>query len=1302
MKKVFTLLIAVTMFLFAGILNAQTVMKTGGTTNIFPYLAYDDYARGTLKPADGKFGGAIYYDLNSNTFSQFVLGTDIKSAGSVSMFVKHSTDTYRRQYLSSEFGGFEVATSGSTVNNSIYASLPGNSLDDIGNVKPTTGVWHHIVATWDETAGDFLLYVDGALQPGSVSGVTVNGPDFTSSAIRIGQRHTINETDKDLRRNFDGGIDDLAFYSNVLTPAQITNIGANGAASEPNGQVALWKFDNAAGVAPIPSDFSASSTVNIMNDGSTELRPYLSFNQYEGARFSPSDGKFGGALFFDTPHGTTTFGDIKSADFDIKSAGSVSFFVKHDQANPMYRQQYISSHGANFEVAMHSSGRIYASTNVTALSPTTTISDNNWHHVVVTWDESTTELSCYLDGNLQLTKTGAVGPDFSQKSIRIGQRQEVVEYEIIRNLDGGIDDIAFYNKVLSASEIAQIAASGAFSLTSGLVAGFELDDPFGTTSVIAEPAPVVLPVNLYADNTLLSLISSHATIQEAVNAAADGNVIQVANGTYNENVTINKNITLISVNGSSSTIIDGNNAGSELGTIFLKPGRNGVTIGAVGQGFTIKGIDGAPGLEKAAVYLEKAQDNITIEGNTIEARGDHGLLGEYNAANNNITINNNEFSGQTFIGANPAGVGFSAQFSLPNVPRQLVVFGGGSGTTNTQNFTFTNNIISGIAGGMSITDNSGNAIAPTEQGNTLVTLDLVGTNVITGNTFSGTTARYAEALRARGTGTYTITENNFTGTYPGYITSNSNPITATCNWFGTTDEAVIASKIDPSITYIPFNISEGGECIGGLPIITNIGPLSPSDCGTLDVPVTVQNFYNVANISLTLIYDNSVLEFQSVSDIPTPLAGADATDFDGELVFARYSTDDEVTLGPDAVLFILHFNIRPAAAGGSFTNLTWSTVPGICEYSGGGLYPEVYSSTFNPLTVTIPNRPVKNIDSGREYCTIQEAIYAATAGDDLLVNTALHTEGPQIIVNKDINLSGLGKASTILMTSGNTGSAGDSRGWFLVNDGVEFNLSDLTLDGTGFDVYQGIRQRGFGTIDEVGFTEIKHPGYAGVAVAAFGTGNVDITNSTFSEIGRVGVLYFGAGVAGSEFGGNTFTGKGVGDWLDYGVEVGGGANGIIITGFDVSNNLGVADSDGSTSAGILVTSYYGPGTAANISDCDIHDNTTGIAVGYDASDASAVVAKNNKIYGNDYGLTSTNPVVDASPNWWGAAIGPLNDPENLCGSGNEVSANVTFRQWWIDEAMTVLSSSSDPVIDVAADITGTLNVLMLQLNLRYP
>lgn len=304
--------------------------------------------------------------------------------------------------------------------------------------------------------------------------------------------------------------------------------------------------------------------------------------------------------------------------------------------------------------------------------------------------------------------------------------------------------------------------------------------------------------------------SPFLTIQAAINAASAGDTIMVDAGTYNENVNINKALTLLGA-GAGATVVDGSSAGSGLGTFHLPSGSSNIQIGATGQGFHILGLDGPAGIEKAAIYLQGTQSNITIIDNEIEARGDAALMGEYNASNNNIVIDNNLISGQTFNGANPAGVGSGAQFTLLNVPRQAVVFGGGGGTTNTMNFTFTNNVISATTGGQSITDNSGNPIAPTDQGNMLVTLDLIGTNVISGNTFSGTTVSWYAALRTRGTG-YTIEDNLFNGSYLVGMASGSNAVDATLNYWGdvsgpynaTNNPCGVGKAIPNNVSFAPY------------------------------------------------------------------------------------------------------------------------------------------------------------------------------------------------------------------------------------------------------------------------------------------------------------------------------------------------------------------------------------------------------------------------------------------------------------------------------------------------------------------
>jgi len=145
--------------------------------------------------------------------------------------------------------------------------------------------------------------------------------------------------------------------------------------------------------------------------------------------------------------------------------------------------------------------------------------------------------------------------------------------------------------------------------------------------------------------------------------------------------------------------------------------------------------------------------------------------------------------------------------------------------------------------------------------------------------------------------------------------------------------------------------------------------------------------------------------------------------------------------------------------------------------------------------------------------------------------------------------------------------------------------------------------------------------YAGRGIATYDA-NMVIDGVTLSNIGRIGI-YVGSGVTNAVISNNMYTGKGVGNWLDYGIEVERGGI-ATITGNNVSNNKGVAN-DGSTSAGILATTYFNPGTTATIIGNDIKDNTVGIAVGYDAADTTTVIAHYNNFTGN--GITASTGSV---------------------------------------------------------------------------
>ncbi len=276
--------------------------------------------------------------------------------------------------------------------------------------------------------------------------------------------------------------------------------------------------------------------------------------------------------------------------------------------------------------------------------------------------------------------------------------------------------------------------------------GDEGVDTFSSVeSVIFADGPLDLSRAVQVFDTSNNLVGTFDTIQAGVDAAADGFTVIVDDGTYNENVVISDSITLRSRNGRGLTTIVGDNAGSQLGAIDIDSNTDNVTIGGLGQGFTIEGINGNGAIEKAAVYIRGDNDGITIQDNELVANGDSALTSEFAAAVTNALIDNNIFSGQTFTGANPEGIGFSTQFNVGNnVPRQLVVMGnGGSAPYSSGNITFSNNELTGTAGGISTDD------GVSEQGNNLVTID-ADTVTFENNTFNGFTNRFATALRSRG------------------------------------------------------------------------------------------------------------------------------------------------------------------------------------------------------------------------------------------------------------------------------------------------------------------------------------------------------------------------------------------------------------------------------------------------------------------------------------------------------------------------------------------------------------------------
>jgi|GEM_PF-2594243 len=322
----------------------------------------------------------------------------------------------------------------------------------------------------------------------------------------------------------------------------------------------------------------------------------------------------------------------------------------------------------------------------------------------------------------------------------------------------------------------------------------------------------------FVTDAVESGLVGEGSFNRAIDVLAAGvGTVYAGPGTYTQNVLIGKDVTLLSSTGRATTTIQGVSGVGAFGTVQVSSGSTDVNIGgASGNGFTIVGIDnGSPGIENAALYFQGNHSGAEIRSNEVVANGDLGLVSEFGLTVTGFVIDNNIFSGQTFVGPTPADTGFANQFTTPNVPRQLVAMGAGSGSTSTSNITFTNNQITGTAGG---TNGGG------EQGNTLVTIDAIG-STFTGNAFSGTTTRFATSLRARGANN-TITGNTFNS-----ATMGANTVDLYVNRTGN----IIKGNSFASSAGTAINVdANGGATIGG----TTLGEANSITSYTAGIAVT--------------------------------------------------------------------------------------------------------------------------------------------------------------------------------------------------------------------------------------------------------------------------------------------------------------------------------------------------------------------------------------------------------------------------------------------------------------------------------
>ncbi len=249
-----------------------------------------------------------------------------------------------------------------------------------------------------------------------------------------------------------------------------------------------------------------------------------------------------------------------------------------------------------------------------------------------------------------------------------------------------------------------------------------------------------------------------STIQAGVDVASAGQTVCVDAGIYDEDVVINKSLTLAGDGAGATSIINGQST-AYVGAITVSTGVDNVTI----EGFEINGAG------QAAIYLVENNSGITISSNKLVSPSGsqkNALLSGGFQSNN--TIINNEFVG---VGA-----------------AQLVYINGAASVSKaSDNVDFTYNTFSGtiVSGGIALGNEAGNS-------------------TITENVFDATlTSTYA--ILDLWEDTIVVNTNNFnsvSGTK--VMNGDTGMLDAENNWWGDNDPS---NNVSGNVDYDPWESS---------------------------------------------------------------------------------------------------------------------------------------------------------------------------------------------------------------------------------------------------------------------------------------------------------------------------------------------------------------------------------------------------------------------------------------------------------------------------------------------------------------
>jgi hypothetical protein len=779
----------------------------------------------------------------------------------------------------------------------------------------------------------------------------------------------------------------------------------------------------------------------------------------------------------------------------------------------------------------------------------------------------------------------------------------------------------------------------------------------GANCLMAQTTYYVAPPTTGDDSNSGLFGLPKATIQAAINAASGGDIIDIATGTYNERVTVDKSLTLNGA-GQTNTILDGSTGLTGNGKgITISSGITNVTI----RNLTVRKYSGASGNLDAGIYGVGGNDGLLIENVTLEENtGGSGFYA--NGPVNGVHLKNLKVFGHPNVGG---------------VARGIVIWNGFKQNITIEDCEVYNNNCCGIelqdgtASGVTIVNN--NVYNNGDNGIGVVGLMGPGENLIAGNTLVDNGRFGIEIKNPNGSGLTTgagsiLVENNTVSRTP--VPSDARDLVGIAAF----RRGVLTGNVD-----VPTGVVIRNNTVAGY------RQTSTSDGFGIVIEGTNHT------VSGNTVNDCDVGIQQQAGHTPYPGDG-DQTNLDDDY-FGRGNS--------------------PITCGNSVTANTFGSganANGVDTRNVGGPFKDTW---------------VANSTAGTTFCSIQAAITAAAAGDEILASAGTYQESlggwRDFEIFKSLTLKGAGSGVTIVELSGKDNGVEvrpDATGIFAL-EGMTFTKMTSNTRSAGFALRFGETGGTFTSItlrdvdvahasarnifyDNVNATytsiliedcDIHSSGAWGMSMR--GTlGTVDIKNTSFDNNGLtipangigldldMPVIVNSLNVTGGSFNNNKSKGINLtktsnATFTDIVATGNGGAPaggfGVSLWEWsDASSNLTFinANLSNNTTDGFLIGSETGKSvTNVTITGGILSGNTRGGLFIYRASGCCEGVIQNISITdavinNNGQGVAVIMPYenVSAIGNWWGSESGPSH-ASNPGGTGNIVTASVEYSPW---------------------------------------